>query len=71
MGFAPFRVGLRSISVSKLDDYVKMDLLEKETPQNIKKIWIEYHRDQHCVHAILTPDQFNTLIPRANEWYVV
>ena len=66
-----FAFSKRAASTTKLDDYVKMDLLEKETAQNIKKIWIEYHRNQHCVHAILTPDQFNNIVPRTNEWSVL
>ena len=59
---------VRFASTTKLDDYVKLDLLEKETPKEIKKIWIEYHRKQDCVSAILEPKHFNNLIPRTNEW---
>jgi len=47
-----------------LDSVVKLDLLEKEPPKTIKKIWIEYHRDKDCIVAILEPKQFNDLRSR-------
>ena len=60
----------RFASATKLDDYVKLDLLEKEDPKTVKKIWVEYHRNQHCVSAIIEPKVFNELVPRTNERFV-
>lgn len=51
----------------KLDDYVKLELLEKEEPRTIKKIWVEYHRNQDCISSVIEPKIFNELVPRTNE----
>ena len=57
--------------VLSLKDYVNYDQFKELPEQEIKKIWIQYHREKdNVLSAILTPDQFYKFAQRANRSYV-
>ncbi|KAG2172067.1 hypothetical protein INT43_001544 [Umbelopsis isabellina] len=48
-------------SAPTLDKIVKIELLEKESPESIHKIWTEYHADKECITASIPAAVYGTL----------
>ncbi|KAI8987692.1 ATP11 protein-domain-containing protein [Mycotypha africana] len=55
-------------SAPTLDKLVKLDLLEKETPENIAKIWNAGHANQDCITAVIPSETYDTLYKRGQEY---
>ncbi|EGG24641.1 hypothetical protein DFA_02885 [Cavenderia fasciculata] len=48
-----------------LNEIVKLDLLQKESPETIKEIWIKYHENKDSICAIIPADVYLNLKKRA------
>lgn len=60
--------GFSSLSPKTLDAVVKLDLLTKETPENIKIIWEEHHMTkQTCSAATISKHACATVLKNAKE----
>jgi hypothetical protein len=53
-----------------LDRIVKVELLEKETPQKITSIWVNYHHKKPCISAVLQKEQYKKIKDKATKWFV-
>lgn len=51
----------------KLSDILKLELLENKTADEIKHIWLEYHKTRDCISAILEVEQYDQLMATARE----
>eukprot|EP01104_Vermistella_antarctica_P007362 TRINITY_DN1819_c0_g1_i2.p1 TRINITY_DN1819_c0_g1~~TRINITY_DN1819_c0_g1_i2.p1 ORF type:complete len:312 (-),score=82.36 TRINITY_DN1819_c0_g1_i2:413-1348(-) len=47
--------------LAPLNQLVDVELLEQQTPKEIKKIWVEYHRDKDVVCSVVDGDTFKKL----------
>lgn len=52
----------------KLEDIMKLDLLEGKTSEEIKSIWLEYHKHKDSIAAIIATATFNTLMETAKKY---
>eukprot|EP01116_Phalansterium_solitarium_P003635 TRINITY_DN14453_c0_g1_i1.p4 TRINITY_DN14453_c0_g1~~TRINITY_DN14453_c0_g1_i1.p4 ORF type:complete len:191 (+),score=50.38 TRINITY_DN14453_c0_g1_i1:782-1354(+) len=50
----------------KLDRIVKLDLLEKEPVDNIRKIWIDYHKDKPFICGVVQADEYSKIRQRSD-----
>ncbi|KAI9320868.1 ATP11 protein-domain-containing protein [Dichotomocladium elegans] len=57
-------------SAPTLDKIVKLELLEKEDPETVSKIWTEYHADKDCITAIIPKETYDTLYKRSQQYPV-
>ncbi|KAI7902833.1 ATP11 protein-domain-containing protein [Cokeromyces recurvatus] len=55
-------------SAPTLDKLVKLDLLEKETPENIEKIWNAGHANKDCITAVIPSDVYDKLYKRSQQY---
>ncbi|SAM06359.1 hypothetical protein [Absidia glauca] len=56
-------------STPKLDDVVKLDLLEQESPERITQIWHEYHRNkENVINAVIPTKIFQTIHERGERY---
>ncbi|KAI9478687.1 MAG: ATP11 protein-domain-containing protein [Benjaminiella poitrasii] len=55
-------------SAPTLDKLVKLDLLEKETPENIAKIWNAGHANKDCITAVIPSNIYDALYKRSQEY---
>lgn len=53
-----------------LDRFVKVDLLQKETPQKIQSIWVQHHHKLPCISAVLQKEQYQKLKDKAAKWFL-
>lgn len=51
----------------KLEDLMKIDLLEGKTAEEIKTIWIEYHRQKDAIAAVIPSEVFDLMMERAKK----
>ncbi|EGC38214.1 hypothetical protein DICPUDRAFT_76207 [Dictyostelium purpureum] len=51
----------------KLNDVVKLELLEKEDASTVKQIWLQYHLQKECLCAVIPSDIYKKLISRSKE----
>lgn len=51
----------------KLSDILKVELLEDKTAEEIKQIWLEYHKTKDCVSAILEVGHYDQLMTTAKD----
>jgi hypothetical protein len=61
---------LRSMTVSVppvLDRVVKLELLQKETPEKVKEIWQAYHKSKFCISGVIASDQFYPIFTKISE----
>jgi hypothetical protein len=61
---------LKALVVSvppKLDQVVKLDLLEKETPEKVREIWHAYHKAKFCLSGIIDSAQFHPIYMKISE----
>ncbi|XP_055380988.1 ATP synthase mitochondrial F1 complex assembly factor 1 [Condylostylus longicornis] len=52
------------VAHKKLSDIMKLELLEDKNVDDVKHIWLEYHKNKDVIAAVLTNDQYDTLIKR-------
>lgn len=52
----------------KLDDIMKVDLLEGKTAEEIKSIWIEYHKQKDVLVATIPTETYNLLQVRGKSY---
>ncbi|KAG0747925.1 hypothetical protein G6F57_002017 [Rhizopus arrhizus] len=55
-------------SAPTLDKLVKIELLEKETPENIEKIWTAGHANKDCITAVIPSDIYDKLYKRSQDY---
>jgi ATP synthase F1 complex assembly factor 1 len=46
------------VKEDKLNDIMKLDLIENKSKEEIKEIWYEYHKQKDCISGVLTKEQF-------------
>lgn len=51
----------------QLSDILKVELLEDKTAEEIKQIWLEYHKTKDCVSAILEVGHYDQLMTTAKD----
>lgn len=52
----------------KLSDLVKVELFENKTVDEIKHIWLEYHKTKEVVSAVIDPQQFEELMNKGQQF---
>lgn len=52
----------------KLEDIMKLDLLEGKSSEEIKQIWLEYHRQKPSIAAAIPSEVFDTLMENARKF---
>ncbi|XP_063707308.1 ATP synthase mitochondrial F1 complex assembly factor 1 [Culicoides brevitarsis] len=52
----------------KLSDILKLELLEDKSAEEIKHIWLEYHKTKDCISAILEVNQYEQLMNTAKKY---
>ncbi|KAI9262052.1 ATP11 protein-domain-containing protein [Sporodiniella umbellata] len=55
-------------SAPTLDKLVKLELFEKETPENIEKIWTAGHANKDCITATIPSAIYDTLYKRSQAY---
>ncbi|KAI8375602.1 ATP11 protein-domain-containing protein [Choanephora cucurbitarum] len=55
-------------SAPTLDKFVKLELLEQETPENIEKIWNAGHANKDCITAAIPSDVYNKLYEHGQKY---
>ncbi|RCH97736.1 ATP synthase mitochondrial F1 complex assembly factor 1 [Rhizopus azygosporus] len=55
-------------SAPTLDKIVKLELFEKETPENIEKIWTAGHANKDCITAVIPSDIYDKLYKRSQDY---
>ena len=58
-------------SAPTLDKFVKLELLEQETPENIEKIWNAGHANKDCITAAIPSDVYNKLYEHGQKYPMV
>ncbi|GAB1601757.1 ATP synthase mitochondrial F1 complex assembly factor 1-like [Argonauta hians] len=48
-----------------LNDIVKLDLLKNETPENIEKIWMQFHSVKDCVYGVIKEIDYDEVMSKA------
>lgn len=58
---------LQKKSVSKLclNDIVKLDLLRERTPEEIEKIWMQYHSIKDCVYGVVKEIDYDEIYAKS------
>lgn len=51
-----------------LADVMKVELLEGKTGDEIKDIWIAYHKNKDCITATIPPEKFDLIQERAEKY---
>lgn len=51
----------------RLDDVVKVELLEKESKDKITALWLKHHLKKDCVSAVVPPATYAKLLERTTE----
>lgn len=52
----------------KLSDIMKIELIEDKTADEIKQIWLEYHKHKDVIAATMTTEQYEKLMNRGKEF---
>uniref|UniRef100_A0A1I8Q8D4 ATP synthase mitochondrial F1 complex assembly factor 1 n=1 Tax=Stomoxys calcitrans TaxID=35570 RepID=A0A1I8Q8D4_STOCA len=55
------------IPYKKLEDIMKIELIQDKSAEEISKIWFEYHKTKDVLAATLTVEQFERLMERAKK----
>lgn len=50
-----------------LDRVVKLELLQKETPEKVREIWHTYHKSRYCIAGVIERDQFYPIFTKISE----
>lgn len=56
------------IPYKRLEDIMKLDLIEGKPVEEIKKIWLEYHRLKDCIAAVIPTEAFDLLMSNAKKF---
>lgn len=54
-------------SVKTLNEILKLELIENETPENIGKIWNLYHSTRNCLSACLDTTFYDRLFAQSKQ----
>ncbi|PRP84562.1 hypothetical protein PROFUN_05897 [Planoprotostelium fungivorum] len=54
--------------MTTLDAYVKRELLDKETPEGINFIWVNYFRNKPVLSAVLPGDMWKNLLDKTSKY---
>lgn len=52
----------------RLEDIMKIELLENKTAEEIKQIWLEYHSKKDVIAATIPTETYNLLLARSKEF---
>lgn len=52
----------------RLEDIMKLDLIEGKPVEEITKIWLEYHRLKDCIAAVIPTEAFDLLMSNAKKF---
>lgn len=63
----PAKASTSEIPYKKLEDIMKLDLINDKLTEEIKAIWLEYHRKKDVLAATLTTEQFNQIMKIAKQ----
>lgn len=58
------------VPVKKLEDIMKLNLLEGKTADELKLIWLEYHKQKEVIAAAIPTDIFDKMIETAKKYPV-
>jgi ATP synthase mitochondrial F1 complex assembly factor 1 len=58
------------VQAKKLKDLMKVDLLNNKTVEEIKAIWLKYHKDKDVITAIIPSDIYKIMIEFAKKYPV-
>ncbi|BFY99627.1 hypothetical protein BsWGS_02667 [Bradybaena similaris] len=61
------RAGAGMTSSKGLDSILKMDLVHDKTPEEIIRIWNQYHSGKDCVFAVLKAEEYENLREKSKE----
>lgn len=56
------------IPYKKLEDVMKLDLLEDASVEEITKIWLEYHKQKEVIAAVIPTAIFDKLMERSKKY---
>jgi ATP synthase F1 complex assembly factor 1 len=56
------------IPYKKLEDIMKLDLLQGKSVEEITKIWLEYHKDKPAIAAVIPSATFDKLMENAKKF---
>ncbi|KAL1918390.1 uncharacterized protein VTP21DRAFT_3050 [Calcarisporiella thermophila] len=51
-----------------LDQILKLDLIDKEDPDTISNIWIEYHKEKDGLTSVIPAETYETLYSRSKQY---
>uniref|UniRef100_A0A182VPW1 ATP synthase mitochondrial F1 complex assembly factor 1 n=1 Tax=Anopheles minimus TaxID=112268 RepID=A0A182VPW1_9DIPT len=57
----------RDTSHRKLSDIMRIELIEDKSADDIKHLWLEYHKNKNVITAAIPVDQFNLMMCRAKK----
>lgn len=52
----------------KLEDIMKIDLLQEKPAEEIEQIWLEYHKSKDVIAAVVPTETFNKLMENAKKF---
>lgn len=55
----------KSVSKLSLNDIVKLDLLRERTPEEIEKIWMQYHSIKDCVYGVIKENDYDEVMAKS------
>lgn len=56
------------VPFKKLNDIMKVDMLQDKTADEIKEIWLQYHKQKDTLVATISVETFNLLTERSKEY---
>lgn len=56
------------IPVKRLEDIMKLNLLEDKTSEELATIWLEYHKQKEVIAAAIPTPIYNTMIENAKKY---
>ena len=60
---------VENVGPKKLSDLMKLDLLEDKTADEIKCIWLEYHKSKpDVISAVIPVEVFDSIVSRGKEF---
>lgn len=54
----------------KIEDIMKVDLMEGKPAEDIRRIWLEYHHSKDVIAAVIPTDTYNTMMEVAKKYPV-
>ena len=55
------------IPYKRIEDIMKLELIQGKPIEDIKKIWLEYHLQKEVIAAVIPTEKFNTLMENAKQ----